>query len=685
MNAPPASMILVLAAAENTARMLESHLRNRGHAVRTAWVSDMDELEDTLRRAPPQLLLIEQGVSGADPALMFRRCRQLDASLPMLLLTDTFDVAASLLALTLDADDAVAMDSNDGLLHLERRSIQCMAHRQQLQELDRLRLQMARYETRHSQLVRDTHDAIVHLSEGIVTACNPAFAALLGHDDSHHLDGTPLLDIVTPDHAGAVKVQLKRLSRPRSRWTDDDLVLRCALMDAHGGTVDIEADIRMSEASGERSLDLLIRAPAPTADATGPATGGRSALRADLEVLSANDKQRLCLLGVVLDDLKGLEGRIGFLDLGDLLDTLEQWIDTRLGVSDRLFRTGNGEWILLLRGHDPAKVETWARTLGQDAQRQLFSTVGHETHLSLTIVAYPVAIDESAADIPARVISEAQQRSAKGGKTVSVLGAVAKATAHVKGLEKQAAAVRSALQEGRLRLAFQSIASLEGDARLHYDVLLRMTDASGHELLAAEFIDAARQFNLMAVIDQWVIGQALKVQDKRRAGAASLAGLFVKLSEQSLREVETLIPWLQKHLSEPALRPGEIIFELPESALQNHIRKAKQLIDAVHALGATVAIDQFGMSAQAAQLLDHLPVAFIKFHPAFTREPDNKERMSRMTELIEIAGRKKIKTIVSHVENAQAMAKLWQLGANYVQGYSVQEPEVVMLAADHKR
>eukprot|EP01035_Chromulina_nebulosa_P004638 gene4638-6337_t len=41
-----------------------------------------------------------------------------------------------------------------------------------------------------------------------------------------------------------------------------------------------------------------------------------------------------------------------------------------------------------------------------------------------------------------------------------------------------------------------------------------------------------------------------------------------------------------------------------------------------------------------------------------------------------------MKTIVSHVERADMMAKLWQMGIHFIQGYHVQEPEVVMLGED---
>ena len=48
--------------------------------------------------------------------------------------------------------------------------------------------------------------------------------------------------------------------------------------------------------------------------------------------------------------------------------------------------------------------------------------------------------------------------------------------------------------------------------------------------------------------------------------------------------------------------------------------------------------------------------------------------------MTEAAKQHRIKTIVSHVEDANVMARLWQMGVNYISGYHVQEPEVVLLS-----
>jgi len=50
--------------------------------------------------------------------------------------------------------------------------------------------------------------------------------------------------------------------------------------------------------------------------------------------------------------------------------------------------------------------------------------------------------------------------------------------------------------------------------------------------------------------------------------------------------------------------------------------------------------------------------------------------------IVRAAGERGIKTIAERVENANAMAVLFQLGLDYMQGHYVHEPEVVLEDTD---
>ena len=111
-------------------------------------------------------------------------------------------------------------------------------------------------------------------------------------------------------------------------------------------------------------------------------------------------------------------------------------------------------------------------------------------------------------------------------------------------------------------------------------------------------------------------------------------------------------------------------------------RKATLLAKALDEAGIGMALDYFGVSPTCENLLDELPTRYVKFHYSYTECFSEAETGKRFRELMEAAKQRGLKTIVSQVEQASDMAVLWQLGVNYIQGNSVQEPEVVMLQAD---
>src|SRR4051812_27261864 len=68
-----------------------------------------------------------------------------------------------------------------------------------------------------------------------------------------------------------------------------------------------------------------------------------------------------------------------------------------------------------------------------------------------------------------------------------------------------------AVEENRLELYYQPIVPIGSnqDPRGHYELLVRMRGEHGGLVLPAEFIPAAERYNVMSVIDRWVVRQAL--------------------------------------------------------------------------------------------------------------------------------------------------------------------------------
>lgn len=676
------SVLLVVSESQNIAKRIESHLRNAGHPVRAAWCTDLEEAEDAITRAHPDVVLCAEDVAEAPHAEVIRLCQRIAPDLPVLLMGERISSDETIAALSAGARDLVSAQELRFLRHLELVCVREFIGHRHLRELRKVRMQLANFEARHRKLLAGTADAVAHIQEGIIANVNPAFAQLVGEESADDMAGGLFMDWVNPDDLPQVKDAFKQLQKGKV----ERLNLRFKLRSEGGELSEINALMTRGEVDGEPDVQLLVRAE--TADAAGaetplaiPGVPDRSAFSAALRALPEEPEVPTAAVLLRIDDFQGLEERLGFIDAEQLASTLRELIAGRLGPNDQLFRFSTGELALIIQRAN-ADFENYVDALRKELASQVFKTESFEAHLTVTLAVYPIGKEcPEVVEMVNELGRTARKLSREGGNQLLIMGPTAEAEQAEQNEQRQIDGIKKALEENRFKLAYQSIASLEGDPRQLYDIFVRMMDENGRELLARDFLPIAERAGLMKLIDRWVLAKALKLVAKR-ADSPDKATFFVRLSEDTLKDAEGFVRWMQQQVKDRPLQKNEVVVELQEGMIENHIKKARDLCTALKVIGAEIAIDYFGVGANSHKLLEFIPFTYVKFHHSYTSEFNQPEIQKRMSELMEICKQRKLRTIVTQVEDANVMARLWQLGVNYIQGNSVQEPEVVMLQAD---
>ena len=90
-----------------------------------------------------------------------------------------------------------------------------------------------------------------------------------------------------------------------------------------------------------------------------------------------------------------------------------------------------------------------------------------------------------------------------------------------------------------------------------------------------------------------------------------------------------------------------------------------------------VAVSHFGKEPDPFKLTKHVALDFIKIDPHFTESLASGDT-SELKQLIDTAKEQSIKAILPDVDNAGALATLWQLGTHYIQGSYLQSPSPEM-------
>jgi len=131
-----------------------------------------------------------------------------------------------------------------------------------------------------------------------------------------------------------------------------------------------------------------------------------------------------------------------------------------------------------------------------------------------------------------------------------------------------------------------------------FDVLVRMLDEQGNEVLPAEFIAAAERNDLMKNIDRWVIGASMSFAANRQA-----ACIFVRLSKDTMLD-KSLLTWLEQQLKHLKIEPKRLCMQVTEELANQYVRQTKELAESLRKLGFRLragALRHGPGSAQAAQ------------------------------------------------------------------------------------
>jgi EAL domain-containing protein (putative c-di-GMP-specific phosphodiesterase class I) len=213
-----------------------------------------------------------------------------------------------------------------------------------------------------------------------------------------------------------------------------------------------------------------------------------------------------------------------------------------------------------------------------------------------------------------------------------------------------------------------------------FDVLVRMLDNQGKEVLPADFMAAAERNDLLKNIDRWVVGASLSFASKAKPGC-----LFVRLSRDSVLD-NAFTDWLKTQLAAGKHEPQRICFQVTESIAEQYMNAAVTQLGALKKLGFRIAIERFGAGRDPYKLFSVAQLDFIKIDGALVQDlAANPETQTIVKKLVEQAVKLKIETIAERVEDANTMAVLWQLGVQFIQGYFVNAPEEVVMAEGQGR
>jgi len=237
--------------------------------------------------------------------------------------------------------------------------------------------------------------------------------------------------------------------------------------------------------------------------------------------------------------------------------------------------------------------------------------------------------------------------------------------------------IRESVQQQRMNLLFQPIVSLRGNTTERYEVLLRMRNHEGWEILPETVFSLVKRHRIGMVLDRWVIAHSIRVLRQRQKRGQSVV-LFINISPTILQD-EEFLNWLQGGLNKTGVPAANLVFEITETTAELYQSVLQPFLLQIKNLGCGISLDHFSGHEHSQALAQNLQVDYLKLDARFTDGLlNNKDRQDELSTLVRTLGARGITTIVTGIEDAMTLPVLWASGIDYVQGFFLQRPHTDM-------
>jgi multidomain signaling protein FimX len=677
--------MIVMTRSQDHVEAINSTLRKAGHPVHCTWLPDARDLGDALTQLNPEMLIAFIDELGVDLASLMKVKQQNAPGMPVLIVREQVDEGAIADAMRLGAQDVVTLANRSRLQSVATRELR--AYR--LERALSTTLSSAReYREQLQNFLEGSADAITHVQEGIIVDANRAWLELFGYSGDDALTGQPLMDLFEQETHPALKGAL--VACLQGKWSGHGLKVQALLSD--GSNLPLELLLTKADYENEPAIRIAISAlhkkdhdlEVQLADAVQNDASTRF-LQQRYLITAVRERCAVGMKGGVRqfahikpDRFIEIQSSIGVLASEDFMAQLAELLRAQLTPTDLCGRFGGNGLLVMLERGTARDVETWAENVVKRVNEHTFTI--EEKTLSATVTVglglLPPANTDVAAAITDAVSATRRGRELGGNQMYAV--DKADTDTRVQAYDKiWVKHIKSALMENRFRLVQQPIASLLGEDKGMFDVLVRMLDEQGNEVLPAEFIAAAERNDLMKNIDRWVIGASMSFAANRKA-----ACIFVRISKDTVLD-KSLLTWLDTQLKHLKIEAKRICIQVTEDLANQYVRQTKELADQLRKLGFRFALEHFGTGRDPLKLLADIEMNFIKIDGSLMQGlSTNQIQQQRVKGLVEAAKRRGIETVAERVEDANTMAVLWQLGIEFIQGYFVNAPEDVTMSGE---
>jgi diguanylate cyclase (GGDEF)-like protein/PAS domain S-box-containing protein len=658
-----------------------SLLRNGGIAVRPSRPANLEELHAALSGSASDLVLASWKASAIPFATVAETVQASGKDTTLIAVLDSLDEATLSQAFAAGARNFVLRGRAEHIRMVVQREAKIRHSRRTTR---RLETALRETERRCDALIASSRDPIAYVHEGMHIRANQAYLEMFGYESFEEVEGLPLLDMVSAEHADVFKQLLKDISRGET--PPKNLELKARRSD--GGTFDATMEFAQASYEGEPCIQIVLRPQLFDAEMAreldelrqrDQTTGlfNRQYFLEELDKViaaAADGAADQAMLLMELDNYSTLLNAIGMANADELLRRTAERIQDHLPAGTVAARFTDHGFAVLLQNSNHVATRDLAKELCKSFESTILEAGEHSLNTTLSLGG--VQIGQKIASVQQvlnKCASNLQVSQAEGGNRSLIFDPAARDRAEEERIAQWVAHMNTALQSDGFVQFFQPVIHLAGEPEETFQVLLRLTGPNGDIVPPAVFMPIAEEHGMMAKIDRWVIQRSIVAMAQRRKSNRNTR-LFVKVTVESVQDPQ-LPAWIITNLKQTDVPPENLVLCLPESMAFTNLKAVQDLHAALSAFGCKLCLEQFGIGLNPQQMLNHLPVEYLAIdHSLIDDLGKNTENQAKVRDLIQLAYAQNRKTIAEGVQDAGTMTVLFTSGVDYVMGNFLGEP-----------
>ena len=373
------------------------------------------------------------------------------------------------------------------------------------------------------------------------------------------------------------------------------------------------------------------------------------------------------VLFIDLDRFKEINDVLGHAAGDVVLIAAAERLHAALRPHDSAARLGGDEFALLVENILTASdLETVAKRVQAEMERP-FDIFGHPVQAGASIGAAMAGPDHTSADLLVRDADFAMYRAKQsGGGRCEIFDKHMEVV--VTSQQERERELRYRLDKRLLEFLYQPVFRLK-EAGWRFECQLRWRRADGSVDSFGDLLAVAEETGLSVTLGRETMEAACwQLRNWRNALEHVDISLAVKLTPRQFYNPD-LIVQLQRTLSASGADASRLMFEVPESALNQSPDTAVAILQRLVDCNVRVAMDDFGSNLAPLNHLVRLPLDMVKLDPKLTVAAPLAGRQQAVLESLLRLGRTLgVEVVAQGIETSEQLRALMRLGCDLGQG-----------------